>query len=305
MITRLQSCSRCLDSAFVKGSSQTCSWPGRILLAHGFSLIELLTVLAVIGVLSSLLLPTLARAKIRSHQISCVNNLKQLDLAWLLYAPDNNDFLAYNLGGTEIKQMLARNQRYNWANSVLNWELDADNTNTTLNTEAGLGAYLAGNARVFRCPADNVLSSIQRKSGWTERSRSISMNAMVGNAGEFTHNGTNLNNPSYRQYLKLGEFTSTSRIFVFIEEHPDSINDGYFLNKWYEAKGPAEWIDLPASYHGGSANLTFADGHAESHRWLAPSTKRPMKPDAARLPFQIPDDEEADLDWLLQRTSTR
>jgi prepilin-type processing-associated H-X9-DG protein len=268
-------------------------------------LIELLVVVAMIGVLSSLLFPTLAKAKMRGYQISCLNHLKQLNLAWILYAHDNNDFLAYNLGGTEIKQILARNQRYNWANSVLNWEIDADNTNTTLNTQAALGAYLAGNGSVFRCPSDNVLSSIQRKTGWTERSRSISMNAMVGNAGEFTQNGTNVNNPHYHQYLKLGSFTSTPDIFVFIEEHPDSINDGYFLNKAYVAEGTAEWTDLPASYHGGSANLSFADGHAENHRWLSPSTKRPMKPDGAGLPFEIPEGEEVDFQWLLQRTSTR
>ena len=131
------------------------------------------------------------------------------------------------------------------------------------------------------------------------------MNAMVGNAGEFTQSGTNINNPKYYQYLKLSQFGSTPRIFVFIEEHPDSINDGYFLNKAYEKEGTAEWTDLPASYHNGAANLCFADGHAESHRWLAPSTRRPMKPDAAQLPFSIPEGEEADFDWLQGRTSAR
>ena len=267
-------------------------------------MIELLVVIAVIAILSSLILPTLLRAKGRGYQISCLNNLKHLNLAWIMYAYDNNDCLACNLGATEIKQILRRNQHYNWANSVLNWELDADNTNTTLNTEASLGTYLAHDARIFRCPSDKVLSSLQRKSGWSERSRSISMNAMVGDAGAFTHGGTNLNNPLYRQYLRLGQFYSAAKIFIFIEEHPDSINDGYFLNKGYDTEGRAEWTDLPASYHHGAANLSFADGHVEIHRWLAASTKRPLKPDAARLPFLIPEDEEADFDWLLQRTST-
>ncbi|MCI0535194.1 MAG: hypothetical protein L0Z50_08195 [Verrucomicrobiales bacterium] len=92
---------------------------------------------------------------------------------------------------------------------------------------------------------------------------------------------------------------------MFIEEHPDSINDGYFLNKWYKPDETAEWTDLPASYHNGSANLFFADGHAENHPWVAPSTRRPARPDAAGLPFQIPKGEEVDLKWLLRRTSTR
>ena len=285
----------------MKGRSPDCPSESRASLAVGFTLIELLVVMATIAVLSSLLLPTLAGAKSRGQQIFCLNNTRQLNLAWLLYAHDNNDLLAYNLGATEIKQILGRNQHYNWANSVLNWELDADNTNTLLNTEAALGPYVGRNNRVFKCPSDHVISSIQRRAGWSERSRSISMNAMVGDAGEFTHGGTNVNNPSYHQFLKLSDFTATPDIFVFIEEHPDSINDGYFLNKAYEP----EWTDLPASYHNGSANLSFADGHAELHHWTIPSTKRPSRPDAAGLPFDLPDGDRADFNWLLSHTSTR
>jgi prepilin-type processing-associated H-X9-DG protein len=259
-----------------------------------------LVVIAVVGVLSSVLLPALAKAKAKGQAIYCLNNVRQLNIAWMIYAHDNNDVLAYNLGATEIQQMLARGQRFNWANSVLNWELDADNTNHSLNTQAALGQYVARNPRVFKCPADSVLSAIQKQAGWTERSRSISMNAMVGDAGEFTRGGTNVNNPSYRQFLKRGQFESASDIFVFIEEHPDSINDGYFLNRW----GKPTWTDLPASFHRGSANLSYADGHAETHRWLLPSTKPPARPDAAGLPFALGDNERADFYWLLRRTST-
>jgi prepilin-type processing-associated H-X9-DG protein len=262
--------------------------------------VELLVVIGVIAVLGSLLLPALAKAKARGQAIFCLNNLKQLDIAWLLYAHDNNDRLAYNLGATEIKQILARQQHFNWANNVLNWELDPDNTNTLLNTDAALGNYLARNPRVFKCPADFVLSTVQRKAGWSERSRSFSMNAMVGNAGQFTTTGSNVNNPSYRQFWKLDDFGSTPDVFVFIEEHPDSINDGYFLNK----ASSGGWTDLPASYHDGSATLAFADGHMEIHHWLEPGTKPPSRPDAAGLPFPLKPNQRSDFYWLLQRTST-
>jgi prepilin-type N-terminal cleavage/methylation domain-containing protein/prepilin-type processing-associated H-X9-DG protein len=278
------------------GSSQGGSLSGD----RGFTLVELLVVIGVIAVLASLLLPALAKAKVRGQAIYCGNSLKQLNLAWQIYAHDNNDRLVYNLGATEIKQILARGQHYNWANSVLNWELDPDNTNITLNTDAALGSFVGRNANVFRCPADNVLSAIQRKAGWAHRSRSFSMNAMVGDAGVFTRSGANVNNPEYKQFIKLGDFRSTSDIFVFVEEHPDSINDGYFLNK-----GSADgWIDLPASYHDGSANLNYADGHAESHYWVVPSTKPPPRPDAAGLPFGLKANERTDFYWLLRRTST-
>jgi prepilin-type processing-associated H-X9-DG protein len=217
-----------------------------------------------------------------------------------MYAQDNNDRLPYNLGATEIRQMLARGEKYNWANSVLNWELDPGNTNLLLNIEASLGSYVSRAGRVFRCPSDTALSAVQRRAGWLERSRTISMNAMVGDAGEFTAGGQNVNNPAYQQYWSMSEIKTPANIFVFIEEHPDSINDGYFLNQAYRW----EWRDLPASFHGGAANLSFADGHEELRRWQRASTKKPARPDAASLPFSIAQEDRADFNWLMDRMSS-
>lgn len=280
----------------MKGAKQ----PLKRTFERGFTLIELLVVIAIIAILASLLLPSLARAKAQGSQIACLNHVRQLNLAWMLYTQDHDDALPYNMGAGEILEMLARGENYNWASSVLDWEAKENNTNITHNTEASLGTYVSAINRVFRCPSDNVLSEEQRAAGFWERSRSISMNAMVGDAGEFTRGGTNVNNPSYRQYLKTSDFDATAEIFVFIEEHPDSINDGYFLNR---AKS-YEWNDLPASYHNGGANLSFADGHAEAHRWVQASTKRPAQPDGADVPFAISYAEAADYYWLLERTST-
>ncbi len=284
----------------VKGLTRIVSRRVRTETTTAFTLVELLVVVAVMGILASVLLPALAKAKSKGQALICLNNLRQLHLAWMLYAHDNNDRLAYNLGATEIKQSLRQQRPINWANSVLNWELDPDNTNQLLNTEAALGGYLGRNHRVFRCPSDSVLSAIQKRAGWVERSRSVSMNAMVGDAGEFTRGGTNVNNPFYRQFMKLGDLQSAAETFVFIEEHPDSINDGYFLNK----ASSGGWTDLPASYHNGSANLSFADGHVENHRWLVPSTKPPPRPDAAGLPFPLEREDRGDFYWLLRRMST-
>ncbi len=262
-------------------------------------MVELLAVVSVIATLASLLLPALAGARNRSHQIFCLNNLKQLNLATQIYACDFDDRLPYNLGATEIKQLIQKGASYNWANSVLNWELDADNTNTVLNTGASLGPYSGKSAQVFRCPSDHALSSIQKSAGWNERSRSISMNAMVGDAGAFMEGDDNKNNLGYRQYRKNTDFESGSDTFVFIEEHPDSINDGYFLNRALNL----EWNDLPASWHNGAANLSFADGHCESHRWLNAQTRRPNQPDGANLPIALPERGRGDFYWLLKRTS--
>lgn len=267
---------------------------------HGFTVVELLVVVAVIGILASMLLPAIARASGQGRQVFCQNNLRQLGIGWTLYAQDHDDRITYNLGSTEIKAMLARGQRHNWANSLMNWELDASNTNHLLNTQASMGPYVAANARVFRCPSDMALSRIQRAAGWSHRTRTYSMNAMVGNAGEFTVGGTNVNNPAYQQFMTMAEIKAPALIFAFIEEHPDSINDGYFLNKGYSA----EWYDLPASFHNDGANLAFADGHQESRRWQRESTKKPARPDVAALPMELSRDDLADLKWVVSRMST-
>jgi prepilin-type processing-associated H-X9-DG protein len=152
---------------------------------------------------------------------------------------------------------------------------------------------------VFVCPSDFVLSPVQRQAGWRRRVRSYSLNAMVGNAGTNVVAGGNILNPGYRQFLRLSDVPKPTTIFAFIDEHPDSITDGYFLHPGEEL----EWEHLPASYHDGAANLSFLDGHAETHRWQVASTRRPPKPDSGPLPFDIPPGERADHDWLRYRTS--
>jgi prepilin-type processing-associated H-X9-DG protein len=127
------------------------------------------------------------------------------------------------------------------------------------------------------------------------------MNAMVGEAGEFTRQGSNANNPAYRQFFKLSDIPRHAQIFALIEEHPDSINDAYFLNRLADD----EWLDLPASNHGRAANLSFADGHLVTRQWIHPSTRPPAKPDAAALPFPVPPDAQSDYGWLMERTTTR
>lgn len=267
--------------------------------ASGFTLVELLTVIAVIAILASLLLPVLAGAKSKGHTITCLSNERQLILACLLYVGDFDEALPYNLGAAEIRQLEAKNQYPNWSTPVMSWEVEPDNTNAVLLTEGGIGPYTSRSSKLYRCPVDSVVSDIQAKAGWAARVRSISMNAMVGNAGWYLQAGANINNPEYQQFLRLGQVPQPARIFVLTEEHPDSINDGYFLNKPESMK----WIDLPASYHNGAANLAFADGHLETHQWRFASTKPPARPDAAHLPFPVPASEERDYDWLMDRTT--
>ncbi len=265
----------------------------------GFTLIELLVVIAVIAILAGLLLPALSQARSHARTIFCLNDMRQLGFALELYADDHEGRLPYNMGGSGPRGVATVHTNLNWANGVLTWELDSDNTNTATLTGASLGPYVSRVASVYHCPSDTVLSSIQRQAGWKARVRSYSMNAMIGDAGEVSLDGYNENNPDFTQFFKMTAIPNPTEIFVFIEEHPDSINDGYFLNRAYYHG----WIDLPASYHNGGTTLAFADGHASVHRWIEASTLRPAAPDTAGLPIYLKADQREDFSWVIQHMS--
>jgi prepilin-type N-terminal cleavage/methylation domain-containing protein/prepilin-type processing-associated H-X9-DG protein len=265
----------------------------------GFTLIEVLVVIAIVAMLAAILLPALSKARERAQALFCLNNTRQLMLGWQVYAEDHDGRLPYNLGmsGSSTFRTNA-----NWVNNVMTWDLSSDNTNLATITEAGLGPYVGGATIIYRCPADNVLSTIQQAAGWSARIRSYSMNAMVGNAGNFSTNGYNVNNPNYTQFFKLTQIQQPSEIFVFLDEHPASIDDGYFLERNYYS----EWHDLPASYHNRAAAFSFADGHSALHRWQQPGTVYPPMPNAASLPISIPAapaTARADFDWVVYHMS--
>lgn len=270
----------------------------------GFTLIELLVVVALIAILAALLLPALSSAKGKANAIQCLNNLRQVELACLVYTDEFNDRLPYNLGENEINSYRSLGSYPNWATPIMTWETasvtDTDNTNTVLLTAGGIGPYTGRTARLYKCPADNWVSDIQRAQGWSARVRSFSMNAMVGDAGTFTKSGANVNNPGYRQFFKVTQVLKPAQIFGFIEEHPNSIGDGYFLNQ----AATLQWLRLPAAHHNGAVNLSFTDGHVELHKWRYAATRVPVRPGFGYLPVSVNPGERKDFDWLMYRTTT-
>ena len=186
-------------------------------------------------------------------------------------------------------------------------------TNTATLTEASLGPFVSQATAIYHCPSDRALSTAQSAAGWDRRIRSYSMNAMVGDAGDSSANGFNINNPGYVQFFKVTQIPQPTEIFVFLDEHPNTIDDGYFLDKSteydessaYGGSGPnsAEWRDLPATYHNNATAFSFADGHSTLHRWMVPSTIYPVQPDVPYIPIDISANQRMDFDWILSHMS--
>ena len=248
--------------------------------ATAFTLIELLVVIAIIAILAALLLPALAKSKQKAQGIMCLNNGKQLMLGWIMYADDNADRVANNFGVTETETSISAKTFVNWVNNVMDWSVSDQwgNFNPLYVQNGVLAPYLAKNLGVYKCPADIYASPAQRAAGRATRARSISMNAFFGaydeqKTGNWTL-GKNNFFPTFRQWLKLSSVPRPSNYFVTLDEHPDSINDGYFLNN--PTGMQANWGDTPATYHNGAGGISFADGHSEIHKWRGAATKIPV-----------------------------
>jgi prepilin-type N-terminal cleavage/methylation domain-containing protein/prepilin-type processing-associated H-X9-DG protein len=249
---------------------------------RAFTLIELLVVIAIIAILASLLLPALSKAKLKAQSIGCMNNIKHLSLALMMYEDDHNNYFINNFG---IPQ--TRATRQNWVNNVLSWDANEENTNNIYLTNGKIAPYVGQSIGVFKCPSDNSVAA----NG--PRNRSVAMNSLVGDCGELT----NRFNPAYMQFYKSGDIPNPSGIFVFLDEHPDTINDGFFVNRLEEYK----WGNLPGSYHNGGGNFSFADGHAEGHRWVVADTVRAPRKGAAGGGFNA--SPTNDFQWLKDRSS--
>jgi prepilin-type N-terminal cleavage/methylation domain-containing protein len=271
-----------------------------------FTLIELLVVIAIIAILAGMLLPALAKAKTKAQGIMCMNNHKQLLIAWRMYADDNRDRIPY----AYAPDFPDANAPFGWCTGVLDFSSDPINWDINRNiTRSPLWPYCGKNSGIFKCPADKstVKNNLQQV---VPRVRSMSMNIWVG-GNQGTDGGWG---PLWKVYNKTGDMLNPgpANTWVLLDEREDSINDACWALQpsvcldMSDNLTPDSFriIDYPASYHVRAAGMAFADGHSELHRWKDDRTVPVLKP-GQNIPLNVASAGNEDVGWLAPRTTSR
>ena len=258
----------------------------------GFTLVELLVVIAVIAILAALLLPALARAKVSAKRVGCINNQRQLAQVWVIYASDNNDWLPAN-----GEFYPANTTTRLWVQGAFAYTEAATNVSYILDSRYALFANYLKTTRVYVCPTDRSVVTIGTQS--FPKLRSYSLNAYLGWADASSWD-TRLAS-GYKIFQKHSQLVAQmpAGVFTFIDVQPDSICWPFFGVQMTQDS----FFNFPNSSHNRGGVLSFADGHVDYHRWRDQRTITAYSADYHKHNDSSPNNP--DLVWLRDRTTVR
>ena len=261
-------------------------------------------VIAIIAILAALLLPALNKGKLKAQGIQCMNNHRQLCLAWRLYSDDNQERLLYASDNPYDPATIAGT----WVTGYLQWYSPEDPANWDPNhdiTKSPMWPYCGQNLAIWKCPADRSFVVVNGEA--KPRVRSMSMNFFLGGFGGWDGHEF-LDTAGYKLYFKQTELADPGpvKVFVFLDMRPDSIDIGNFapcMTGWPNQPALYGFYDLPGFYHHLAGGFSFADGHSETHRWRDTRTTPPLLEDQ-EVADQFSSPNNTDVAWL-QEHATR
>jgi len=274
-------------------------WKG--LESCAFTLTELVVLLALLGFLACMMAPAFAKTRPNNATVQCLQNLRQLGMAWRMYAEDNSGRLPPNVDGGSINDA--------WVGGWLDYTASTANTNINYlinhdmyrgsgsGRDSGcghLGPYVK-DAAVFKCPTDTSVAPIGGQ--LLPRVRSYSMN---GHVGEHTRNWSG---NAFTLYSKITDIVNINpaNLMLILDEREDSINDGAFL---VDPDSPWLMVDYPGGFHNAGCNLVFADAHCETHKWQDPRTI-PLPRYRVLLTLGVTLTGDVDVSWIQEHCAAR